>query len=105
MTVATDVVVCRSSAEKYLREVWPAITRALKEHGIACELNLVSVLHDKPFARKLDTSLVLVALRRHAAKTPVVNWQNLILLRACMLPWSAQEGSHTALRLRRWRGP
>lgn len=28
-------------AEKYLREVWPAITRALKEVGIGCELNLV----------------------------------------------------------------
>ena len=28
--------------EKYLREVWPAITRALREHGIGCELNLVS---------------------------------------------------------------
>lgn len=27
--------------EKYLREVWPAVTRALKEHGIGCELNLV----------------------------------------------------------------
>jgi len=28
-------------AEKYLREVWPAVTRALKEHCIGCELNLV----------------------------------------------------------------
>jgi ribosomal RNA assembly protein len=28
-------------AEKYLREVWPAVTRALKEAGVACELNLV----------------------------------------------------------------
>lgn len=28
-------------AEKYLREVWPAVTKALKEQGIACELNLV----------------------------------------------------------------
>lgn len=27
--------------EQYLREVWPAVTRALKEVGIACELNLV----------------------------------------------------------------
>ncbi|GBF88792.1 KRR1 small subunit processome-like protein [Raphidocelis subcapitata] len=27
--------------EKYLREVWPAVTRALKEVGVACELNLV----------------------------------------------------------------
>ena len=28
-------------AEKYLREVWPAVTKAVKEHHIACELNLV----------------------------------------------------------------
>jgi hypothetical protein len=28
-------------AEAYLREVWPAVTSALKEHGVACELNLV----------------------------------------------------------------
>jgi hypothetical protein len=28
-------------AEKYLREVWPAVTRALKEVGVGCELNLV----------------------------------------------------------------
>uniref|UniRef100_A0A7S0UKS7 KRR1 small subunit processome component n=1 Tax=Polytomella parva TaxID=51329 RepID=A0A7S0UKS7_9CHLO len=27
--------------EKYLREVWPAVTRALKESSVACELNLV----------------------------------------------------------------
>ena len=28
-------------AEKHLREVWPAVTRTLKEYGIGCELNLV----------------------------------------------------------------
>jgi ribosomal RNA assembly protein len=28
-------------AEAYLREVWPAVTSALKEHGVGCELNLV----------------------------------------------------------------
>jgi len=27
--------------EKYLRECWPIVTRALDAHGIACELNLV----------------------------------------------------------------
>ncbi len=32
------------SAEKYLREVWPAVTRSLKELGIGCELNLVSAI-------------------------------------------------------------
>lgn len=30
-----------STAEKYLREVWGSVTSALKEHGVACELNLV----------------------------------------------------------------
>ena len=30
--------------EKYLREVWPIITRALKEVGVGCELNLVGAL-------------------------------------------------------------
>ncbi|KAJ6229180.1 hiv-1 rev binding protein [Anaeramoeba flamelloides] len=27
--------------EKYLRQVWPQVTRALKPHGIRCELNLI----------------------------------------------------------------
>ena len=27
--------------EKYLREVWPSVTKALKEQGLGCELNLV----------------------------------------------------------------
>mmetsp|Transcript_378 Transcript_378/g.689 ORF Transcript_378/g.689 Transcript_378/m.689 type:complete len:344 (-) Transcript_378:81-1112(-) len=27
--------------EKYLREVWPIVTKTLEAHGIACELNLV----------------------------------------------------------------
>lgn len=30
-------------AEKYLQECWPIVKGALKEHGIACELNLVSI--------------------------------------------------------------
>ena len=32
-------------AEAYLREVWPAVTSALKEHGVGCELNLVRAGH------------------------------------------------------------
>lgn len=31
-------------SEKYLQECWPIVKGALKEHGIACELNLVSHL-------------------------------------------------------------
>lgn len=40
MPEAVHVHLC--PAEKYLREVWPAVTRALKEMGVGCELNLVS---------------------------------------------------------------
>ena len=32
------------ATERYLREVWPAITKALKGVGLACELNLVRAL-------------------------------------------------------------
>jgi ribosomal RNA assembly protein len=28
-------------AEKYLQEAWPIVKGALKEFGVACELNLV----------------------------------------------------------------
>lgn len=31
-------------AEKYLQQCWPEVKGALKEHGIACELNLVSFI-------------------------------------------------------------
>ena len=31
------------TAEKYLRQTWPVITQALKEHGISCVLDLVSL--------------------------------------------------------------
>lgn len=31
------------TAEKYLRQTWPVITQALKEHGISAVLDLVSI--------------------------------------------------------------
>ncbi|KAB1202542.1 hypothetical protein CJ030_MR8G028968 [Morella rubra] len=31
--------------EKYLQEIWPSVKSALKEYGISCELNLVSVFY------------------------------------------------------------
>ena len=31
------------AAEKYLRELWPVVTKALKEVGVKCVLNLVSL--------------------------------------------------------------
>jgi len=39
VAVMRTVFVCMF-AEKYLREVWPAVTRALRV-GVGCELNLV----------------------------------------------------------------
>eukprot|EP00968_Pinguiococcus_pyrenoidosus_P010357 scaffold817_cov246-Pinguiococcus_pyrenoidosus.AAC.1 len=41
--------------EKYLREVWPLVTRTLKKYGVGCELNLiegsmtVKVRGDEPY--------------------------------------------------------
>ena len=32
--------------EKYLRDVWPSITKALKDVGVGCELNLVEGVDD-----------------------------------------------------------
>ena len=45
------------SAEAYLREAWPVITKALKEVGIRCELNLVSVM-------LVWSALLLIQLQR-----------------------------------------
>lgn len=42
-------------AEKYLREVWPAVTRALKEVGVGCELNLVEGSMTVRTTRKVRT--------------------------------------------------
>jgi hypothetical protein len=41
------------SSEKYLQEVWPTVKSALKEYGISCELNLVSVYNVTGVLRKL----------------------------------------------------
>ena len=46
------------SAEKYLREVWPAVTRALKEVGVGCELNLVSLLCSQIVCKMLLRALL-----------------------------------------------
>ena len=41
MPVLSPRTLAQLRAEKYLREVWPAVTRALKAQGLGCELNLV----------------------------------------------------------------
>ena len=38
---AHSAQLCACAAEKYLREIWPVVTKALKEAGLGCELNLV----------------------------------------------------------------
>jgi rRNA processing protein Krr1/Pno1 len=50
-------------AEKYLREVWPAVTRALKEVGIGCELNLVEGSMTVRTTRKTWDPYIIVKAR------------------------------------------
>lgn len=49
--------------EKYLREAWPSITRALKEVGIACELNLVEGSMTVRTTRKTYDPFVIIKAR------------------------------------------
>uniref|UniRef100_A0A383VE42 KRR-R motif-containing protein 1 n=1 Tax=Tetradesmus obliquus TaxID=3088 RepID=A0A383VE42_TETOB len=49
--------------EKYLREVWPAVTRALKEVGISCELNLVEGSMSVRTTRKTWDPYVIIKAR------------------------------------------
>lgn len=50
-------------AEKYLREVWPVVTRTLKEHGIGCELNLVEGSMTVKTTRKTWDPYVIIKAR------------------------------------------
>ena len=50
-------------AEKYLREVWPAVTKALKEHGVACELNLVEGSMSVRTTRKTWDPYIIIKAR------------------------------------------
>uniref|UniRef100_A0A7S0RD16 KRR1 small subunit processome component n=1 Tax=Chlamydomonas leiostraca TaxID=1034604 RepID=A0A7S0RD16_9CHLO len=49
--------------EKYLREVWPAVTRALKEVGVGCELNLVEGSMTVRTTRKTWDPFVIIKAR------------------------------------------
>lgn len=49
--------------EKYLREVWPAVTKSLKGHGIACELNLVEGSMTVKTTRKTYDPYVILKAR------------------------------------------
>eukprot|EP00892_Ulva_mutabilis_P000269 jgi/Ulvmu1/10242/UM060_0043.1 len=49
--------------EKYLQEVWPAVTRTLKTHGIGCELNLVEGSMTVRTTRKTYDPYVIIKAR------------------------------------------
>lgn len=49
--------------EKYLREVWPAVTRSLKEVGIGCELNLIEGSMNVKTTRKTYDPFVIIKAR------------------------------------------
>eukprot|EP00271_Cylindrocystis_brebissonii_P002740 TRINITY_DN13541_c0_g1_i1.p1 TRINITY_DN13541_c0_g1~~TRINITY_DN13541_c0_g1_i1.p1 ORF type:complete len:463 (+),score=117.46 TRINITY_DN13541_c0_g1_i1:181-1569(+) len=49
--------------EKYLREVWPSVTRALKEHGIDCQLNLVEGSMTVSTTRKTRDPFIIMKAR------------------------------------------
>lgn len=49
--------------ESYLREIWPAVTKALKEAGIGCELNLVEGSMTVKTTRKTWDPFVIVKAR------------------------------------------
>lgn len=49
--------------EKYLRETWPSITKALKEQGVACELNLVEGSMTVRTTRKTFDPYIIIKAR------------------------------------------
>eukprot|EP00122_Pirum_gemmata_P004367 Pgem_evm1s3965 len=49
--------------EKYLREIWPAVTTALKEHGVACELDLVEGSMSVKTTRKTFDPFIILKSR------------------------------------------
>jgi len=49
--------------EKYLREVWPAVTKALKKEGIACELNLIEGSMTVRTTRKTTDPYIIIKAR------------------------------------------
>lgn len=49
--------------EKYLREVWPAITRTLDKYGIACELNVIEGSMTVKTTRKTSDPYIIMKAR------------------------------------------
>jgi hypothetical protein len=49
--------------EKYLREVWPVVTRALEKVGVGCELNIIEGSMTVRTTRKTTDPYVIVKAR------------------------------------------
>jgi ribosomal RNA assembly protein len=49
--------------EKYLRQVWPLVTRSLNAHGVACELNLIEGSMSVRTTRKTSDPYVILKAR------------------------------------------
>lgn len=49
--------------EKYLREVWPVVTRALENVGVACELNIIEGSMTVRTTRKTADPYVIIKAR------------------------------------------
>merc|ERR1719504_154796 len=49
--------------EKYLREVWPMVTKTLAKEGIACELNLVEGSMTVRTTRKTADPYIIIKAR------------------------------------------
>lgn len=49
--------------EKYLREVWPLVTRTLKSYGVLCELNLIEGSMTVKTSRKMYDPYIIIKAR------------------------------------------
>lgn len=63
MSKASNSTCVNQHREKYLKEVWPHVTSALKEHGIACVLDLVEGSMSVKTTRKTHDPYIIVKVQ------------------------------------------